>query len=819
MKIKLAMLMFIIPVFFAFHSCLDYSLPEQIQVEAEGSINLPVRIRTSNWGAILAKVLEKAFPSNLEDKMEIGVEIYNVNYGQDVQAFCVSIPVKISNSLNPYDYLDDIDLTKLGKKESLKIEESVDIPSFKDFPINCQIDYPFPLPLPSNVETFTISSPIVIPVISPDEGIPLGASIGDYFLHALVGEGPFDINLDLSEGDIVPADGEFTKEYAITISQEADTSSLGSSSSEPYYGLAYSDFSDQSLKNQNINRNNIKIGGTVTLRPKAGGGTVTIKNPEGDNKLAGQLNITMDIKEFTEIDINWNATNISDVLKNPDPVSLADVAKYLNWIEFEKCDDDTGKEPTKGIGINMYFDKIFSGLKLGIVCSELPFTEAKPLEKGNNVFGNTEDLTDPRHLKLTGNGAVKELNFTITLSPDSDGNVLKLRNMKTGKAWITGEANFFAHWKKAEVNMLEALKLSSNNGVFKGQFPNEKDDPIDLSLLDEYIDGFKIMEADILAAAYLSGPDKTINDESLFEDLSLLPSLLITAEYTDPSLPNTSPNTLLTVIKKDQSNDRLMLEKKHVILEDLKDNREYFDVHGSYKYKVPNGNEKISLPPDGNSFKFLDIINTRPKNLVFHYEVTLPDTIEVTQDMFFDEKTKEPVPHDILANIILLMHMKLTAGDKVELTNGKKGGVIKYPGLFDDNPNDLFGREADKNDPTKPEKDSMFTSLNVGYIRLAVDFAGPFFNGGNLFIEKYEKDRDGNVIYKPILFPDGNSVGGRRVDLNINDKKFNIIMDNFIKPDFRLEFESGKSVTIPRNMGLTSVKIEAKGKTSVKLDF
>jgi hypothetical protein len=39
MKKKLAMLMFIIIVSFAFYSCLDYSLPKQIELEVEGTIS------------------------------------------------------------------------------------------------------------------------------------------------------------------------------------------------------------------------------------------------------------------------------------------------------------------------------------------------------------------------------------------------------------------------------------------------------------------------------------------------------------------------------------------------------------------------------------------------------------------------------------------------------------------------------------------------------------------------------------------------------------------------------------------------------------
>jgi len=785
--------MFIIPVFFVFYSCFDYSLPTQIELEVEGSIDLPIKISTSNWGSLLTDPLKDAFSGGVPEG--IGVEIYNVNYGQDVQAFCVNIPIEISSSLNPDDYLKGIDeLTK----DKLKIEASVDIPSFNDFTISCPVSFSFSS---SNIPPgSSVSYPYDIP-LSIDKKFDLEEPyVSEAFIHALIKDGRFDIELDLSDGGITL--DEFTEEYSLlTIDQDPYYSGPGGSP-VTYNGLAYpKSTSDlQSLNNQDINKNQIKVGGTVTLKSKTGSFTVT-KKPGGSDELAGHLNIKLDIKKLSKLDVDWDKANISDNLKNPAPVSLADADKYLNWIKFHKCDDDTGQEPQKGIGIKMSFTKYIKGLKMNIVCSQLSIDNEKNLQEKNNIFGNNNDVT----LQLDNPKVVTELGFEIKLSP-AGGNVLNLEEeMVPGTPLkIEGEAELFQHWEAAEVKMTEVLK-NSNGGVgdvFKGQFPKEKQNPIDLSMLNGYIDGFSILKEDVSAAVYLSGPDKTINKRGLLSGID--PSVLIKAEYTVPSSndPSVSDTVSLEVIQKDTTH-KIMLEEKHIDIAN----------DDNYTYEIKNGDKSYRiykhpyLPPFENDFTdgFLEIINARPKNLVFNYEVKLPKTIEMTKEMFFDDDGNS-VPNDILADIVMLMHLRLTA-------TGDKGGQIKYPGMFSEDQKDLLGREADKNDSSKPEADSMFTSVKVDHINFAIDFAGSFFTGGSLFIEKNDAD------HTPVLFPQGIPVGGGGIAIDITNERFDIIKNNFINPDFWLNFEKGVAITIPRNMGLTSVKFEAKGKTSIKLDF
>jgi len=742
MKKKPALLMFIISVFFAFHSCLDYSLPNQIELEVEGSIDLPVKISTSNWGSTLAKSIQDAFSEGMGDGIE-GVEVYNVNYGQDVQAFCVYIPIKISNNLDLKGYQDSI--ANLTKDSILDINNKIDMPSFGEFQIECQL----PSTAVSIQSENKIEFPIEISFSSDGSGTNMPTSIGDDFLHALIGKGSFTIDLDLSQGDVDLPKDQFDYIYAINISQISDNrDSLGN-----YPGLNYLDTPNPTdpnkriLDGQNINAKPVKISGSVTLEPKTGGGTVT-KKSGGSNVLKGQLKITMNISEYKELDLDFGKVSVK--LDDPEPISLKDAAENVNYISFAQCAVDGSGKDTAGIGIKINFTEIKSGLAMSIECDDLEFSrEAKPLQVGGNVFGNTK----PLELNLAGyKDDNKKLQFKINLFPSgSNKNVLHLTNLTAGEELkIKGEVKLFQHWVEAGVSV---------NDTFKGEFPGEDEDAIDLSSLNEYFKGFRF--DDIKAATYLSGLEMIANL-----------NMSIDAKYAQESV---------SIIAGDENNSIKFVEKQIVIA----DNHDYLDEKGSYKKK--------ELPPGGNDFDFAKIINDRPEDLVFHYELEAP-TIKVTPDMLDDNN--ESALHDIRATIILLIHMSLTAE--------KNGTCIEFQDMFEGP--DLFGRES-------LEEDSIFTSLNVDHINFTVDFTSPFFTGGKLFIEK------NNADYKPILFPNGIPVDGNKISLDIRNKELEVIRNNFIDPDFRLEFEKDGKITIPRNIGLTSVKIEAKGKTSIKLDF
>jgi len=753
MKKRLAILLFIIPAFLVFHSCLDYSLPEQLAVEVEGSLDLPVNIKTSSWGSSLAKVFKKMFSGDEEDTTGgdatdkdngIKVEVYDVNYGQSAQAFFVSIPIPISNSLNPKDYLKQIEkYLSWGTDDDETWEINVppvEIPSFK-----------FELGTTSSIPSGE-SGPIPITDISfrlEDEGI------SDDFLHAKINKGSLTISLS-AEGAPQPE----LKKYEITIEQDADDTYLGFSASDKKITQ-----DDPSLEGKEINGS----------KPINISGNIWVTNP--GPSLEGKLTITMKIDEFKVL--HWKM--VSRPLP-PNPLSLSEAAGVLKNITFKKCDNDI----RSGVGININFkdssEKIINGLAMTVKCDALGINHvAVPLQIENNVFGNGHE----QQLNLGNNpGEYSSLDFEIILLPSytEHPDVIEISDVKPGETLnIKGDAELFQNWDSAVVDIDAALNATRGDAIpgkenffFEGKFPNtaEGEDPINLSLFDEYLNLKNFSFKRIEAAAYLSGPNDAIETFS--------PKLTIMAQYETDSPPDPIFN-----------NYDIKLEKKSLNIEKYLDNnkRSYSKEH---------------LPddlPGLMSFQFMKILNDRPDDLVFQYKIDLPPTITVYSYMFADDN--KSVDNSILATIMLLMHLELTAGPG--------GGEISYPEMFSDEPRDLFGRGS-------LDEDSMFTSLNVGYIGFSIDFASAFFTNGSLFIEKEAIDKDG-YHFDPVLFPTGIPLNGRRINVNITNDHFAAIRKYYIIPDFKLVFDEGGTITIPRNIGVTSIKIEGKGKSSLNLDF
>jgi hypothetical protein len=744
MKIKL--LLFIILVSFAFHSCLDFSLPEKIDLEVEGTIDLPVKITTSNWAKTLIKSLSGSFPRD--------VEIYNVNHGQTVQAFCVYIPMEISNSLNPEDHLT-----------SMKMDLAFNVP----------------ITIPSYIELasqhISISPGGSVSISLPGTpGIPL-VDIGG-FLQAKIKEGSFNINI--LDGNGYPMEGQFTITYNIDITQEQDTDSPGSS--PPYDG-----FNNPST---NVTQAASSLEGKyINSKPIGISGTIDITNLSGA-QVEGNLIVSMNIKKLSAV--YWDITGISQAMNESDSVSLEEAAEFLNWLEFDKCDGT----PQTGIGINMIFDEIHGALEMKVNCDDLRIDQAtnkKPLTPGDNAFGNQVALEETTRLQLVDPGKVEELKFTITLSSSvsspnfRDVNVIYLNELDLEQEEpprIKGATKFFQNWKRAEVNMEAALNADKGDGeddLFEGQFPSKNEEEIDLSLLRDYLPGFSFNN--IQAAAYLNGPDKAINDNTYMDQLVNNMSLSITAQYRQSEQDSQYTSSAV------MPDTKLKLEEEH------------FDI-GKYLDEKKEAYIIDGLPPEGkNDFSSIkDVINAMPKGLFFQYKINMPEKLIVTPKMFENEN-EENAANNITANIILLMDLDLTAGDELVLADGSAGARIMLPDMFQGQ-TDLLGRET--------PGDSMFTSLDVEYIKFTIDFTDAFFTGGNFFIEKEGCE---------LLFPDGIPVDGRSIAVDINKDRFDIIKENLINPDFRLEFKSGEEITIPRNIGVTSVKIEAKGKSSFTLDF
>jgi len=765
MKKRLTLL--ILFVFFIFHSCLDYTLPDRIELELEGSLNLPVKTAFGDWGDMVRSVLEKSFSGGTED---IEIEVYNVNYeDQDAQAFCVYIPIIISESLNP-----DTHLGGLENNNALEINKDITIPFFDDFAFGCDIN--------QGLSTFISGGKITVPIPITFSFDGSGTT-GPDFLHAVIAEGDFIAGLDLSIGDVVLTEDNCTITYEIGIAQDDNTTVMGTCPgldcpSNPSASPV------QSLNGKKINGNPVKINGRITLTPKGGGITVDPSNTD----LAGRLNITMDLRSFS--DIFWNLERISGEMQTVS-VSMAKAGENLNWIEFEayKAENDA---PSAGIGLNMEFynlsDKL--GLKMAVGCNELKFdgNEKKTLKQGDNIFGNKYALKgEDDRLTLSGNNAVDRLTFYFELFSDYAGNdkVLHIKDVKAGERLdIQGDAKFFQNWILAEVNLSKALKASlDDNGNLTGTFPKEGQEPIDLSLLGEYTYGFNFN--DIAAYAYFSGPDDTIKQFTTSK-------LEISAQYGDVEPGDVKSLEILNT-------SPIILEKKHVVFitpedsDDFEDNNgynpDYLDEKGTYKIE--------GFPENGNeTTNFDSLLNAGPKDLVFQYKMTdIPEGLPVTPEDF-----AEDADHNIVVTIIIFI--------KLDFVAGEEGAEISLPVLKDQH--DLLSRTPDADDPSKPAGESVFTSLDIDRINISVDFSGVRFTNGKLFIEK-----DGDLM----LFPEGKPVEGNTISIDINNNDYNFIKEHIITPDFRLKFDKGGKFVIPRKLGLTSVRIEGKGKNTVVLDL
>jgi hypothetical protein len=477
--------------------------------------------------------------------------------------------------------------------------------------------------------------------------------------------------------------------------------------------------------------------------------------------------MNMSIKKIDEMDYYFK--NIADTLKDElkcKPVLLTPVAEYLNWISFDK---------RNSIGINLEFedetrDEIIEALAMSVGCDALDFNDDPQDLDRSNMFGNEEKFTLYLKDNIDNKDPVEELIFDITLYPSGkNNNVLHLTNLiPGGELRIIGNPKLVLDWPEAQVKTQKILEFSVQEGdeLFKGEFP--KTEHIDLSISDDYnghFDGFEFMQEHIKASVYLSGPDKMI--QSIISTFQ--PTLSLTAQY------DRKPLSIIPL-------KLIELDAKRVDIANNKD----------YTYKDKNENiiyRRAELPHTSlENFNFVDILNTRPADLFFKYEVKLPPKINVKPEMFKDDNDK--VDPEITVTLILLIHLELKA---------RPGAWIKYSDMFNGQ-TDLFGRRD-------PKEYSVFNLLDEGSIKFAVNFADAFFTGGNLFIEK-----------KPMLFREGIPVNGKTIVIDILKDDYDFIKENLIDPDFKLEFKEGGKITIPRNIGVTSITIKAKGRGDIPLD-
>lgn len=734
-----------------FCSCSDF-YPKRVEIQ--GTFDFPIRIGVNNWGTAFGDIIKKAFISNTgeQDFLDFDVEIFNVNHGQEEQIFCIYISSEMINPLNPDDYLQQVSefLYKKDSNDIYKISHSIDAVFLRDIEVD-DLTIRQNIPLLSSGTTLP---PIVFDLATPYE-ISLGADAG--FVCAEIAAGNITIAMKLLNGDTILDESLIEKTYNIEILQNDY-----SYDNKDYKGLSCSvgPSNSKNLNAQSINNNSIAITGSVTLKSKPGT-TLSFSYDE----LTARLEIKIGIEKLTSMD--WEFNTISDDFHQIDPIPLEQISTYVNYIAYEK----------KGIGIQFHFDEMLANLEMALVCKELGLNDKvfKKLEKGEDIkFANKSAGTlwlagtDPQfHASEPAppftNEPAKSLTFELALRPEGGGSVLHISPdggiSPDVPLKIEGRASFVQNWLKAEINMENAIKTAGTDAGI-GQIPSAGEDPIDLSMLNKYLSGFTF-DDHLSAKIYLSGPFKVFENEK--------PGLDFWAEHDNGTIPIYQEHWLE------------LDEEPVVIGSDVLENGSYISDE---------------LPKGGNTFDFLDIINDRPKSLVFQYRVELPSTITVTPDMF--ESGGKTINSNVVVTIMIMLPLKLTGP-----------GEIKFPDMFNDG-RDLFGRNPDKDDSSKPEANSLLSSLDLDYLRFSINFTEAFFNGGQLNIAK---DRTGNNID---ALSNGIRINGNGIVLDISPEVFETVRNTFIVPNISLSFKEEGGVTIPRNMGITSVRLEAKGKGNLE---
>jgi hypothetical protein len=86
-------------------SCSELVLPKNAEIS--GTLKIPINTRVSNLNSLYTEVMEKAFSNDREETK--GLKVYAVDYqGQTIEAFCIYVPIEMTEDLNPDHFLKTI---------------------------------------------------------------------------------------------------------------------------------------------------------------------------------------------------------------------------------------------------------------------------------------------------------------------------------------------------------------------------------------------------------------------------------------------------------------------------------------------------------------------------------------------------------------------------------------------------------------------------------------------------------------------------------------------------------------------------------------
>jgi hypothetical protein len=457
-----------------------------------------------------------------------------------------------------------------------------------------------------------------------------------------------------------------------------------------------------------------------------------------------------------------DANNIADISE----IDLNEIARYVISIEFNECDNsfyssNPSDKPAEGIGLDFYFEKLLPGIVMTLKCEQLSIEESKPLVEGHNIFGNNKPLKGEDKFAMGDEGGVTELTFKIFLESDNkdDTSILPIdmSNLTPEDDVIyEGDIIFFHNWKKATIDMREAV--IGEEGLI-GQFPQNHEKGFDLSELGKYIDGFTFEGME--SRMYISGSPIS----------GLDPGLILSAKYNDKE-GSPRDDTLYC--------GSFAIDSIPLVLDDNYITNEYYNR--KHLPGIDDNQPEFIINQDNLTKIFL----TMPDNLFFGYKIIIDDEVDIYPEYFVDDPDAFDSSKVTPALLIML---------PIHLTATKDDSTISLPDMFG-NMKDLFGRD-------KPE--TLFESMDIKTITMSIEFLEPFFTGGSLFL-------DGDKETAPLLFyPDGIKLGGKKMAVDFDKTQRDIVEQQLIKPNIWFKFKEDEEVIVPKKLGVVSIGFEVGG--------
>jgi hypothetical protein len=575
----------------------------------------------------------------------------------------------------------------------------------------------------------------------------------------------------------------------------------------PFEGLDSSEFTDtnNSLAGKYISGNELTVNDVSRIIIRADPVHGTTFDLSGEIMLPIIVDMGMNIDKLERV--CWKSTALPPIHIPPIDFKGSHETSFVKSIIFSemKLDvdfivpGDPGDPPSLPPpllpGSSGLPDELINHIALRISCPDLGFDDdnsanTRILEGEYNTFTSEMaeklDIDDSNHqIKINASllpvikGEVKKEDFPyMEFGPVDmrDENDNYLDNVKMN---IYAQVSMDCDWSEAEVDLKAALTRSGREPP-DGKYPDDAEDPVNLSAFGKYMQGITFGDS-IQAKVFLSGPGK------LVEIIQPQIDFIARWNYED----ETEPMTEIMINKED-----VKIGEKLPELPGKNSDGEL--VYYGLDLPEPDG----GIVVNGSLGK---VLGGFPQDLRFSYEIILPDAdkpLIVYPDTFDD--VEEDEDSKIKALLVILLPLEFVA---------EPGGYFAMPGLFGDSGDsedgeddkvaaDIFGRK-------KVSDDSLFTGINIKSLGFRIDFGNSFYAGSRLHF-----DRD------DILFgEDGISLGGgSSLNIIFTGEHLRTIDENLIYPDIKFVFPEGKTLQVGKYFLPFKIVIAASGNYTLDLD-